>query len=377
MGIAMTEDEADNHRAKNGSKSMSQAGITKADLDTPALWTDLDSLERNIKQLARHFAAAQVQWRPHMKGIRVPAIAHKAIAAGAIGVTCATIREAEAMAYSGVKDILIANEMVGARKIARLARLCQLAEVKVIVDNADNARELSAEARGHGARIGVLLDVNTGMNRTGLLPGPAVIELAQTVASNEGLRFLGLMTWEGHTLTIADPVARAAATTAAIEQLVAMADACRAAGLEPAIVSGGGSGTYKTTPFIAGMTEIQAGGAIFCDVIYQSWGVETTPCLFVQTIVSSRPAPDRIVVDAGFKSLPVWHAQPRGIGLEAVKSHVTSAEHGIITLAGADARVQVGDLLDFIVGYTDSTINLHRKLYGLRQGVLEVEWDVL
>lgn len=356
---------------------MSKVAGTKADLDTPALWVDLDTLERNIAELARHFAAAQVHWRPHMKGIRVPAIAHKAIAAGAIGVTCATIREAEAMAESGVEDILIANEMVGERKIARLARLCRQADAKVIVDNMENVRALSAAVSRRGERLGVLIDVNTGMDRTGLLPGPAIVRLAQAVDKSEGLRFLGLMTWEGHALAIADPEARAWATKSAIKQLLAIADDCRASGLEVSIVSGGGSGTYKTTPFIKGMTEIQAGGAIFCDVIYQRWGVETRPCLFVKTIVSSRPASNRIVVDAGFKTLPVWHAQPRGIGLAAVKSHVSSAEHGIITLEQSDERIKVGDMLDFVVGYTDSTINLHRKLYGIRQGVVEVEWDVL
>ena len=356
---------------------MSKTGSTLADLDTPALWVDLDILERNIAELAGHFRSAGVQWRPHMKGIRVPAIAQKALDVGAIGVTCATIREAEVMADSGIKDILIANQIVGKRKISRLAQLRRRADVKVIVDNADNIRELSAAASGQNLCIGVLIDVDTGMNRTGLPPGPAVVELAKAVDQSEGLRFLGLMSWEGHTLTIADPQERARATAGAIKQLVAMADDCRAAGLDVAIVSGGGSGTYQTTPFIAGMTEIQAGGAIFCDVIYQSWGVKTTPCLFVKTIVSSRPAPDRIVIDAGFKSLPVWHAQPRGINLEAVKSHVSSAEHGILTLERANARVKVGDLLDFVVGYTDSTIILHRKLYGIRRGKVEVVWDVL
>ncbi len=356
---------------------MSEAGRTMADLDTPALWADLDTLEQNIAELAQHFRAAGVHWRPHVKGIRVPAIAQKAIDAGAIGVTCATIREAELMAASGIKDVLIANQIVGERKISRLAQLRQRADVKVIVDNADNIRELSAAASGQSLRFGVLIDVNTGMDRTGLPPGPAVVELAKAVDQREGLRFLGLMSWEGHTLAIANVEQRARATAGAIKQLVAMADDCRAAGLEVTIVSGGGSGTYQTTPFIKGMTEIQAGGAIFCDVIYQSWGVETTPCLFVRSIVSSRPAPDRIVIDAGFKSLPVWHAQPRGINLESVKSHVSSAEHGILTLERANECVKVGDLLDFVVGYTDSTIILHRKLYGIRQGKVEAAWDVL
>ncbi len=356
---------------------MSETGRLVDDLDTPALWVDLDILERNIAELAQHFRSAGVQWRPHIKGIRVPAIAQKAVNAGAIGVTCATIREAELMAASGIKDCLIANEIVGERKISRLAQLRRRADVKVIVDNADNVRDLRAAADEQDLCFGILIDINTGMNRTGLTPGPAVVELAKAIDESEGLRFLGLMSWEGHTLAIANPEERARATAGAIKQLLAMANDCRAAGLEVAIVSGGGSGTYKTTPFIEGMTEIQAGGAVFCDVIYQSWGVETTPCLFVKTIVSSRPAPDRIVIDAGFKTLPVWHAQPRGINLEAVKSHITSAEHGILSLERANERVKVGDLLDFVVGYTDSTIILHRKLYGIRQGRVEVVWDVL
>ncbi|MCY4146869.1 MAG: alanine racemase [Chloroflexi bacterium] len=355
---------------------MSETERTMADLDTPALWVDLDILERNIAELAEHFRSAGVQWRPHIKGIRVPAIAQKALEAGAIGVTCATIREAERMAASGITDLLIANQIVGDRKIARLAQLRRQADVKVIVDNADNVRALSAAASGQDLSFEVLIDVDTGMNRTGLPPGPAVVDLAKAVDQSEGLRFRGLMSWEGHVLAMPNPEERAQATADAIQQLLAVSRDCRAAGREAAIVSGGGSGTYKTTPFIAGMTEIQAGGAIFCDVIYQSWGVETTPCLFVKTIVSSRPAPDRIVVDAGFKTLPVWHEQPRGVNLEAVKSHTASAEHGILVLERANQRVKVGDLLDFVVGYTDSTIILHRQLYGIRQGKVEVVWDV-
>ena len=198
---------------------------------------DLDTLDSNIAELARHIAEAGVHWRPHMKGVRVPAIALKAIAAGAIGVTCATIREAEAMAKAGVKDILTCATI----------------------------REAALE-------IGILIDVNTGMNRTGLPLGPKVIEMAQRVNQSDRLNFLGIMSWEGHALALEDADERERETKGAIEALVKTAESCRSAGLDAAIVSGGGSGTYMTTPFINGMTEIQAGGAIFCDVTYQSWG---------------------------------------------------------------------------------------------------------
>ena len=211
---------------------MSEVGRAKADLDTPALWVDLDTLDRNIADLARHFAAANVNWRPHMKGVRVPAIAHQAIAAGAIGVTCATIREAEAMALSGVNDILIANEMVGERKISRLVQLCRLADAKVIVDSAENVRELSAAASQSDVQIGILIDVNTGMNRTGLLPGPEVIKLAQLVERSEGLRLFGVMSWEGHALGLGGAEQRQREIERAIGQLVTVAESCRTAGLE-------------------------------------------------------------------------------------------------------------------------------------------------
>lgn len=356
---------------------MSEIGIRKEQLDTPTLWVDLDIMENNIATLAKHFKKADVQWRPHMKGVRIPGIAHKTLAAGAIGVTCSTIKEAEVMAKAGITNILIANQIVGSRKITRLVNLCKYVDAKVIVDNEANIAELSAAACARGLEIGVLIDMDTGFQRTGLLAGDAVVNLSQLVHETRGLCFLGMMAWEGHTLGHSDPEIKRQEIIKSVTQLTEMADRCRAAGLPVSIVSGGGSGTYKVTPFLKGMTEIQAGGAIFSDVAYQSWDVETTPSLFIQTIVSSRPAPDRIIFDAGFKTMPTWHAQPRAMGLEDIKSHVASAEHGIISLHEANNSVKVGDIFDFMVGYTDSTLFLHRKLYGIRDGVVEVVWDIL
>lgn len=356
---------------------MSDIGLKKEQLDTPTLWVDLDTIENNINMLATHFKSAGVDWRPHMKGVRIAGIAHKAIAAGAIGVTCATIKEAEAMANTGITDILIANEIVGHQKIKRLVNICQYTDTKVIVDNKANIAELGAAACARGVEIGVLIDMNTGMDRTGLLPGDAVVDLAKCVQQTAGLNFVGVMAWEGHTLGHKDPEIKRQEIIKSVKQLTDTADRCRAAGLPVKIVSGGGSGTYKITSFLEGMTEIQAGGAIFSDVAYQSWGVDTTPSLFVQTIVSSRPAPDRIIVDAGFKTLPTWHALPKPLGIDGVKSHVGSAEHGVLTLEESNDSVHVGDIIDFMVGYTDSTLFLHRKLYGIRDGIVEVVWDIL
>jgi D-serine deaminase-like pyridoxal phosphate-dependent protein len=188
---------------------------------------------------------------------------------------------------------------------------------------------------------------------------------------------MGLMAWEGHTVACADPKIKQQEVNKAIGLLAESAALCRQAGLPVSIISGGGSGTYKLTPFLPGVTEVQAGGAIFSDITYRSWGVETEPCLFVRSTVVSRPTADRIIFDAGFKALPAWLGRtPQPVGLSGVKSTVMSAEHGIVTLETPNTEIKVGAAFDFIVGYTDMTLFLHDYLYGLRDGSVEVIWPI-
>ena len=355
---------------------MSEIGLKKTKLDTPALWVDLDTLENNIAYLAGCFCAAGVHWRPHVKGIKVPAIAHQVLAAGAIGVTCAKLGEAEAMAAAGIRDMLIANQIVGPQKIARLVHLQRHADVKVAVDHAANVAELGQAARLKGVVLGVVVEVDIGLHRAGVEPGQPAVNLSRTVHQTPGLRYLGLMAWEGHTRRIEDLKARQSAIEEAVGQLTHTATLCREAGVPVSIVSAGGTGTYYVTAHLPGITEIQAGGAIFGDVASQRWGVETKPCLFVRTTVTSRPAPDRIIVDAGFKTLPRWHTPPQPVGLAGIETIETSAEHGTVTLKAADLTLQVGDALDFLVGYGDETVLLHDKLYGIRDDMVETVWPI-
>ena len=134
-----------------------ETGLHKNELDTPFIWVDLDVMEKNIAGLARYFSEARVNWRPHTKGVKVPAVAHQAIAAGAIGVTCAKLGEAEVMAAAGIRDILVANQVVGPRKVARLVNLCRQTDVKVAVDNADNVAVIGDAAVEKGVEVGVLV----------------------------------------------------------------------------------------------------------------------------------------------------------------------------------------------------------------------------
>ena len=356
---------------------MNEVGLHKIELDTPVLWVELDTLEKNITKLAKHCKGAGINWRPHTKGIKTPAIAHKALAAGAIGITCAKLGEAEVMAAAGVDDILIANQIVTGQKITRLVNLRRHADVKVAVDNPDNILALGKAAIEKGVEIGLLVNVDSGMNRAGVASAHGVLELAQLIAETSGVMFLGVMTWEGHTLGFEDPKEKHQAIDNAMLHLKEAVALCDSSGLHCQIISGGGSGTAEYTPFTGAVTEIQAGGAIFCDAQYSDWNDLTEPSLFVRTSVTSRPAADRVITDAGYKTLPAWHKDPKGINFPPIKTFATSAEHGVITLEEANDSIKVDDAFDFMVGYGDATVFLHDYLYGIRGDVVEVVWPLL
>jgi D-serine deaminase-like pyridoxal phosphate-dependent protein len=353
-----------------------ELGLHKDDLDTPALWVDLELMEANIGQLARTFAQAGVQWRPHMKGIKIPAIAYRAINEGAIGVTCAKLSEAEVMAAAGIEDVLIANQVVGPRKVTRLAKLRRYADIMVAVDSIENAREISAAAVKEDVHIRILVEVNTGLNRCGVEPGQPVIDLAGEISRLPGLDFRGVMGWEGFVLSIEDPEEKRRRCEDAVSLLVRSAEMCRAEGLDAPIVSCGGSGTYWITSHISGVTEIQAGGAIFTDMSYRKWGVELACSLFVRSTVISRPTPHRAVLDAGFKALGTAKEMPAPKDRPGVHLEKLNSEHGMLRLDDPNAVLPVGEKLDLIVGYGDATVFLHDHLYGVRNGVVEIVWDI-
>jgi D-serine deaminase-like pyridoxal phosphate-dependent protein len=352
-------------------------GLPVQALDTPALVVDLDAMERNIARIAGFLREAGVAWRPHTKGLKVPAIAHRLLQAGAIGITCAKVSEAEVMASAGIPNILVANQVVGEHKMRRLAGLCRWADVMVAVDDAGNVRQIGQIARSAGVSIGVLVEVNVGMNRCGVDPGAPAVDLARLVHGTTGVKLRGLMGWEGHTMAIRDPEARAPAVIAAIGALTATAAQCRAAGLPVEIVSCGGTGTYRQSALQSGVTEVQAGGGVFGDVFYRDAGVDVEPALTVLATVTSRPAPDRVVTDAGRKAMSADAALPQPVGLRDVRRVRLSAEHGAIELEVPAELPRVGEKIAFTVGYADTTVFLHDYLYGIRGGTVEVVWPVL
>ena len=354
-------------------------GTPTAALDTPALLLDLDAFDRNVARMAGTFKKAGVGWRPHTKGIKVPALAHRLLAAGAHGVTCAKVSEAEVMANAGIKDLLIANQVIGEQKVRRLAFLCKQADVIVGVDSAFGIAQLDRAAGEAGSRPRVLVEVDTGMGRCGVSPGEDAVALARRVADTKHLRFAGFMAWEGHCAAIKDVDEKRAAVKEAIGKLTSSADAARAAGLPVEIVSCSGTGTYQYAAEVPGITEVQAGGGTLGDVHYRDdFSVDHETALTVITTVISRPSDRMIVTDGGFKTFGTTHSlpQPVGISTKQIERVSLSAEHGRLILTEGLAKPEIGDHLEWVVGYSDSTVFLHDTIYAHRNNTVQAIWQI-
>src|SRR5262249_15217344 len=248
--------------------------------------------------------------------------------AGARGVTCAKLGEAEVMAAAGIRDILVANQIVGVQKIARLVALERSAQVIVAVDNRDNVAAIAKTAREAGVTVPVVIEIDIGMKRAGVDSVEACAALARLIADQPGVRFAGVMGWEAHAAPMLDPTQKSEAVAAAVRLLTRCAERCRADGFPAQIVSCGGTGTYWASAAQSGITEIQAGGGVFGDVHYRNdYGVDHPFALTLMTTVTSRPTSSRIVCDAGKKAMSGDTALPMPIGLGATRLVRLSAEH--------------------------------------------------
>ncbi len=352
-------------------------GRPKAALDTPALLVDLDILDRNIGHIAATCRAHGVNWRPHVKSHKSPAIARRQLAAGAVGITCAKLGEAETMADAGIANILIANQIVGDIKIERLLRLAERAEPIVAVDGVANVAALADASRARGAELSVVVEVDLGMRRAGVVPGKAVLALANAISRHKGLRFRGVMGWESHTVAIADPDDKARAIERALAALTLSAELCRSQGHPVEIVSCGGTGTFPCCCSQAGITEVQVGGGIFSDMHYAThYRVDLPFALTLLATVTSRPTATRIILDIGKKEMSGDAALPEPLGLGPVASIRLSAEHATIELAAPSPTPRVGDVVELVVGYSDTTVHLHEEIVALRNGVVEEVWPI-
>ena len=251
-----------------------------SDYETPVLLVDVEALDQNVAGMGEYFRGKKAKLRPHVKVHKSPWIALKQIAAGAVGVTCAKVSEAEVMMAGGVGDILIANEIVGEDKVRRLVKLANLCRLTVAVDDLGNARQISSFAALEGSRVRVLVDLNlsaatTGiLDRAGVSPGKDAVVLAHEISKLPNLEFSGLMGYEGGLRSFPDANSRIGAGKIALGMLVRSAEEISASGLNVDVVSCGGTMSYKTAAEFPGVTEVQAGGYVFMDLGYRESGID-------------------------------------------------------------------------------------------------------
>ncbi|MCA9076303.1 MAG: DSD1 family PLP-dependent enzyme [Planctomycetaceae bacterium] len=360
-------------------------GQSLAELDTPAYCLDIETLDANIERMATFLADRGKQWRPHAKCHKTPEVTRRQIDAGAIGVTVAKVSEAEVYADAGITDILIANLVVGRPKLTRLTNLRRKADPLVCCDHFAQAEALSAVCQQEEVTCRAIIEMDIGMNRVGVRPGPDTIELAEAIDRLPGVDLVGIMGYEGHLLMVEDPEQKRREINAAIGLLANAKEAMLAKGICCDIVSAGGTGSYQITADCDVVTELQAGGGVFADPFYlERCGViGLEPALRLVATVVSRPALDRAIIDSGRKSLhwdiypPQVHSTVEGSPLPDAVVKSLSAEHGTIELGPESRDIKIGDKLLLIPGYSDHTTVLHDDFLLLRNGRVETIWPIV
>jgi len=351
-------------------------GMPKEQIPTPALILDLDVFEENLKRMADFFKGP-VKLRPHIKTHKCPIIAHLQVEAGAIGITCAKLSEAEVMAEHGIKDILIANEVVGYGKPERLAALAGRTAIKVAVDDKSNIDDLDKAACAFGSRLGVVIEVNVGNDRCGTRSMEETLDMAKYILAKKGLMFKGLMGYEGHCVFIVDREERQSACLKANKILVDSAEMLRTHGFACEIVSAGGTGTYDMSGVYPGITEIEAGSYIFMDGRYSgNVGNDTfRPALWVLSTVISKPRPGLALIDAGMKSLTHEFGLPVPL-LPGADLKGMSEEHGRLELLPEADHLKVGDLVAVMPSHGCTTVNLHDRYCVIKNNRLAAVWNI-
>lgn len=348
-------------------------GRKRHDLPTPALLLDLPAARRNIAKMGEHMRGLSADLRPHIKVHKSPELARLQVEAGATGVSTATVWEAIVMVRSGIDHVLVVNEVAGRDKLAALAELARVADVMVCADDAANAAEVAAAARAAGSTLGVLIEVDTGMDRAGVDTAEAAVELAGRIAELGALRLLGVGGYERHCSLTPERELRHERQQKAMGFLVETAEAIRAAGLPAPIVSAGGTATWDWTAAFPGVTETQAGSYVVMDEFHGAMVGDFERAVGVAATVISRP-PDRVILDAGSKSMGA-PALASIVGHE-LPNFRFDEEHGIFDASGGTS-LRVGDVVELVPGYAPATVNWYDAYHVVEGDEVVDVWPVL
>ncbi|MEO1199378.1 MAG: DSD1 family PLP-dependent enzyme [Pseudomonadota bacterium] len=354
-------------------------------IDTPALIVDLDRLNANLDMMAAHARANGYCLRPHAKTHKSPVIGRMQIQRGAVGVCVQKVSEAEIMIEGGVGDVLVSNEVASPRKLARLAQAARQARVGVCVDDASVVSALSRAASAAGAEIQVLVEIDVGQGRCGVVTPEDALVLGRQAAAASGLRLRGIQAYHGSAQHIHDIEERRRVVTDVAGIAARTRDLFLENGLACDIIGGAGTGTFTLDADLSVHTELQPGSYIFMDADYGGLPIADPKmrfeqALFVLSHVMSRPVAGRAVIDAGHKASAIDSGLPAPYGLTGVAYVNASDEHGV--LEGADdALPGLGERVLLVPGHCDPTVNLHDHYVAVRglggpQPIVEAVWPV-
>lgn len=350
------------------------------DIDTPALVLDLDAFERNLARMQKALAGSNMRLRPHAKSHKCPDIALRQIQQGAIGICCQKVSEAACFVEAGVQDILITNQIVGAKKVDHVLDLAARATIGVLVDHSEQVAQFAQATSARKITVDVYIEVDVGMGRCGVSSVEDVVALAQQIKAAPFLRLMGLQCYHGSAQHYRQPEQRQAAIRQASDIAVTMRAALEKIGIHVERITGAGTGSVALERDSGVFNEVQSGSYIFMDADYAKnqqgpQDVQFEHALFVKTAVLSRPSAERAVVDAGLKAssvdsgLPVVWQQP---GVQYTKA---SDEHGVLQTELA-THLALGDSLLLIPGHCDPTVNLYDELICYRGGKVEAVWPI-
>jgi D-serine deaminase-like pyridoxal phosphate-dependent protein len=357
--------------------------------DTPELIVDLAALLGNVERTARAADAAGVALRPHIKTHKLPEIARMQLEAGAVGIQVAKLGEAEIMVDSGVDDVLIGYPIVGRLKVERLMSLAERARITVSLDSLAVAEPIAAAAAERGISIGLLVELDTGLSRIGVAPGPDAVELAERVAELDGVELIGVLTHEGHAYGRSrSPEDLERMTRYACAQTVATAEAIRAKGIPAPVVSVGSSGTFRFAIDVDGVTEVRPGTYVFNDLTQVALGAATPADLaavVVATIVSG-PRDREVVLDAGSKALTsdrmIVNHSPATHGTVFTADGRTgqivrlSEEHAIAAFASPGDAPSIGERVVIVPNHVCPVINMFETATIVSDGSVVDRWSV-
>jgi 3-hydroxy-D-aspartate aldolase len=358
--------------------------MRRSDVPTPALLVDIDILDRNIAIMSDWSKQSGVRLRPHAKAHKCVEVGQRIMAAGALGISCATIGEAEVMALGGISGILITAPMVAADAIERLRRLMlRGVTLAIVADHPDSVRLLADVAAGAGRRIDVLVDVDVGMGRTGCHDIPEAVALAKQVKASPSLNYAGIQAYWGNLQHVTPFAERVQRIGVQMQKVRAVIDALAAAGLKPAIVSGGGTGSHRIDTLAGLFTEIQPGSYLFMDSAYRAISISENdnpfqPSLFVAASVVSVNTPGRVVVNAGWKAFAADSGKPAALrGAPAgAEYRFMGDEHGALDFPAETAKPKLGSTIEFLTSHCDPTVNLYGKFHVVRGEEVVDIWPI-